>query len=176
MINKTSLPVCIKNKKHVKKRRGRRKERKFERTQGVKGVEGERTGGFFVVRTVCCLVALVQFHCFLVESGSFLARNKSFQSEVLSCLHESFGPFVKTVSFVGALSCGVGFFGHNTASLVLHEVTFGLTGGLHFLSGSSPHLVAASSDGDTTSTTASTDNFASGRSAATSDTFLSHGT
>ena len=67
-------------------------------------------------------LSLVDFHGFLVELGSFLARNESFKLQVLSCLHESFGPLGKTVSLVSGFSCGELLLGDDLSALGLHKI------------------------------------------------------
>eukprot|EP00493_Phyllostaurus_siculus_P027856 UN28204 len=112
------------------------------------------------------VLSLVEAHGFLVERRSFLARNKSFQLKVLSRLHECFVPFVQTVAFVSALSCGVGFLGNDLSAFVLHQIFFGLTGGLDFFLGASEHLRPGSADRFASSLSSAADDTASPGSSA----------
>merc|ERR1719510_2742991 len=114
-------------------------------------------------------LSLVKFHGFLVEFGSFLAGNKSLDLQVLSGLHESFGPLGESVALVSFLSGRVRLLGNNFSGLGLHQVSLGLSSGLDFSFGSSEDLSTASSDGDTTSSSAN-DSASSGGASSSSDT------
>ena len=67
-------------------------------------------------------LSLVEAHGFLVEGSSFLARNESFQLQVLSGLHESFGPLGKSISLVSGFSCSELLLGDDLSALGLHKI------------------------------------------------------
>merc|ERR1719195_2512692 len=97
----------------------------------------------------------VKFHGFLVKSSSFFAGNESFQSKVLSCLHEGFVPFGKSIFLENSNSFGMCFLGHDFTTSVFHQHSFGLSRALGLFSGSTPHLRLGSTDADFSSSDSS---------------------
>merc|ERR1719195_641190 len=116
----------------------------------------------------------VKFHGFLVKSSSFFASNESFQPKVLSCLHEGFVPFGKSIFLENSNSFGMCFLGHDFTTSVFHQHSFGLSRALGLFSGSTPHLRFGSTDADFSCFTSSTNDSSSGSSSSTRDSSCSH--